>query len=230
VRAVASVHAQHDVATRVVVVDNASDEPPMLGDAGTGVTLLHNGVNRGVAPARNQGAAVGDAPYLLLLDSDARLEPGALAALVDVLDGDPTIGIAAPVFTGQAPEASGGKAPSPGRKLARGVGLTARYAGMGQGAGEAVWDVDFVIGACQLVRRDAWTAVGGLDETYFYGPEDLDLCLRLRALGHRVVQVRAARCEHPPRRRHRSLFTPGGLAHAGALLRHYRRQGRVATR
>src|SRR5262249_52089584 len=203
---------------RIVVVDNGSDEVPALPGH---IELLRNATNRGVAAARNQGVAAGDAPYVLLLDSDAELEPGCLGALVDVLERDPSIGLAAPVFTDQAPEASGGRAPSIGRKLARGLGLTATYRGVTRHRSERHWDVQFTIGACQLVRRAAWDEVGGLDERYFYGPEDLDFCLRLRAAGHRVVQVAGAGCFHPPRRRHRRVFTRGGLRHPRAVLRHY---------
>lgn len=193
------------------------------------MTLLHNAENRGVAAARNQGVAAGDAPYVLLLDSDAELAPGCLDALLAVLEADPSIALAAPVFTDQEPEASGGRAPSLGRKIARGLGLTASYRGVHRHRTERCWDVEFAIGACQLVRRSAWAQVGGLDERYFYGPEDLDFCLRLRAAGQRVVQVAGAGCVHPPRRRHRSLFRSGGLRHAHALLRHYARRPGVAA-
>jgi len=211
------------------VVDNGSDEAPAV-RFHPELTLLRNPENRGVAAARNQGAAVGDAPYVLLLDSDARLEPECLARLVDVLDRNPAIGLAAPVFSDQTPEASGGRAPSVGRKLARGLGVTASYRGVTRHRSERWWDVEFTIGACQLVRRSAWEQVGGLDESYFYGPEDLDFCLRLRASGRRVVQVGDARCFHPPRRRNRSLFKAGGARHAHALLRHYARRAQKAAR
>jgi hypothetical protein len=221
-RAVDSANADRDVPTRVFVIDNASEGPPLL-MPDPDLTQVRNPSNRGVAAARNQGAALGEAPYLLLLDSDAELEPGCLSSLAAVLDADPTIALAAPVFSDQAPEASGGQAPGLTRKLARGLGLTASYRGVRRGADAPFWDVDFVIGACQLVRRSAWDAVGGLDESYFYGPEDLDFCLRLAATGGRLVQVRDAHCHHPPRRRNRSLFRPGGVRHARALLRHYAR-------
>jgi N-acetylglucosaminyl-diphospho-decaprenol L-rhamnosyltransferase len=221
-RAVNSANADRDGPTRVFVIDNASDAPPQLMPE-PDLTQVRNPSNRGVAAARNQGAALGTSPFILLLDSDAELEPGCLSALVAVLDADPTIALAAPVFTDQAPEASGGRAPGLARKLARGLGLTARYRGVARPTDAPFWDVDFAIGACQLVRRAAWDAVGGLDESYFYGPEDLDFCLRLTAQGGRVVQVGGAHCHHPPRRRNRSLFRPGGVRHARALLRHYAR-------
>jgi len=82
------------------------------------------------------------------------------------------------------------------------------------------WDVDFAIGACQLVRREVFEAAGGFDEEYFYGPEDVDFCLRLREGGLRIVQVADAGCHHPPRRRNRAVFTRRGMRHATAVARH----------
>src|SRR4029079_6727628 len=114
------------------------------------------------------------APDVLILDSDAELAPGCLTALLDALDADPTVAVAAPVYEDQPPEASAGRAPTVARKLARGLGLTSRYRGVRRTADGRHWSVAFAIGACQLVRREAWYQVGGLDETFFYGPEDLD--------------------------------------------------------
>jgi len=186
------------------------------------VMLHRNETNRGVAPARNQGVAAGSHPLVCLLDSDARLHPTSLAALVDVVVADDTVGLAAPVFAGQRPTDSAGAAPTLSRKAARAMGFTSTYREGGAEAG-GVREVDFAIGACQVFRREAFDAVDGLDETYFYGPEDVDFCLRLKEAGWRVVQVSAAVVDHPPRRRNRKLFTKRGLAHAVAVLRHLRR-------
>ena len=182
---------------------------------------IRNDANAGVAPGRNQGVRATAAPYVCLLDSDARLQPLALQALVEPFTIDPDIAVAGPVFTDQAPEASGGRAPTLARKAARMLNLRDTYApAPGTGTGRW-WDVDFVIGACQLVRRTAFDAVGGLDEGYFYGPEDVDFCLRLRRARWRVVQVAGARVDHPPRRRHKRAVTLAGVRHGLAVARHH---------
>jgi GT2 family glycosyltransferase len=182
--------------------------------------LLRNDENRGVAAGRNQGIRLGSAPYVLLLDSDARLQPDSISALAEPLVADPAIGLSVPVFTGQAPEASAGVAPTLARKLARIVGRTDAYASVEVPEGAPWWDVDFGIGACQLFRRSAYDEVGGIDESFFYGPEDVDFCLRLLGRGWRVVQVAAARVDHPPRRSHRRLLTRRGIAHGWAVARY----------
>ncbi|MBW3580117.1 MAG: glycosyltransferase [Actinobacteria bacterium] len=203
----------------VVVVDNGSD-PPATPPGDERVVLLRNPANRGVAAGRNQGAAAAAAPWLCFLDSDARLAPDCLAWLVAAVADDPGRGMAAPVFTGQAPQASAGRGPSVARKLARGLGMTASYRPVRRHH-QSRWEVDFAIGACQLWRRSAFEEVGGFDEGYFYGPEDIDACRRLRRSGLGVVQVADARCDHPPRRRHRRLATGPGLRHGLALARYY---------
>ena len=77
--------------------------------------------------------------------------------------------------------------------------------------------------------RSAFDQVAGLDETYFYGPEDVDFCLRLRERGWRIVQLEAALVHHPPRRRNRRLFTRRGMRHARAVCRHLWRHRRFKS-
>jgi GT2 family glycosyltransferase len=215
--AVSSALRSEGVDVRVFVVDNGSDPPAQapLDDRGS---LLRNRVNRGVAAGRNQGAGAGASPYVLFLDSDARLLPSTLRLLVEPMERRADVAVTAPVFRGQPPEASAGRSPSLADKAVRVLGLRSVYRPMA--ASGPYWDVDFAIGACQLVRRHAFDMVGGFDESYFYGPEDVDLCLRLRRQGLRVLQVRSAECEHPPRRRNRRLFTRRGLQHGWAVTRH----------
>jgi GT2 family glycosyltransferase len=216
--------ASSGVDLRVFVVDNGSEPPAQVGPD-TRVVLLRNATNEGVA-ARNRGVASGRAPYVAFVDSDARVEETTLASLVRPLLEDPQVGLAAPVFRGQRPEETAGRAPGVVRKLVRLAGLTDLYASSpGTGKGPW-WDVDFSISACWVVRRAAFEQVGGLDATYFYGPEDVDFCLRLRHAGWRVVQVADARCLHPPRRRFRNPLTRRGLQHALAFARHLWRHRR----
>lgn len=218
--AIGSAKGSGAIVRSITVVDNGSDPPvPPI----AGVSVLRNTTNAGVSCGRNQGAWAGDGPLLCFLDSDAALRPETLGRLAEVLLADDRVGLTAPVFTGQVPEASAGRAPDLGRKVARVMGRTSTYAPMPR-AGPA-WDVEFAIGACQLIRRAAFEGVGGLDESYFYGPEDVDFCVRLRRAGWRVVQVDVP-CDHPPRRRHRKLLTRAGVRHAGAVARHLWRQRR----
>jgi GT2 family glycosyltransferase len=224
--AVASALASTDVHVNVFVIDNGSDPPaPPLYD--TRVRQLRNPTNRGVAAARNQGVQATDAPYVCFLDSDACLRKTCLSRLLAPIAAGDDIGLAAPVFTDQAAEASAGRAPSALRKLGRVLNILDTYAPVESAGSRPWWDVEFAIGACQVFRRDAFDSVAGLDEGYFYGPEDVDFCLRLRRAGWRVVQVRDAQCDHPARRRHRGIWTIRGARHAAAVLRHLWRHSDV---
>ncbi len=218
-RALAAATQSRGVELRLWVVDNGSDPPfstrvPVAG-------LLRQERNRGVARGRNDGAAMGEASYLGFLDSDAVVASDTFRLLVHALSHD-GVAMAVPRFEDQAPEATAGARPGIGRKLARSLGLTARYGKSGEGTD--VRTVEFAIGACQLMRRSVFEEVGGLDDTYFYGPEDIDFCDRLRAAGWKIVQVDAARVHHSARRTHRKPFTRRGLRHAVALVRFYSRR------
>jgi GT2 family glycosyltransferase len=215
--AINSVVRSEDVTATVIVVDNGSDPPALVTQSG--VELVRSETNLGVAPGRNRGAEHGSAPFLCLLDSDAELAGSSLRTLLDALT-DPTVGVAVPVFRDQAPEASGGRAPSFGVKLSRGLGLRSTYDSVPRDGATRVWDVEFGIGACQVIRRSVFDEVGGLDGSIFYGPEDVDFCLRVKAAGHRVVQVAGADVLHPPRRAFRQPFTARGMRHGWAIVRH----------
>jgi GT2 family glycosyltransferase len=200
----------------LVVVDNGSSPAVVVAPD---VILIRNPTNRGVAAGRNIGVRSSSGRYVCLLDSDAELLPGSLERLVERLDRHADVALVAPTFVGQLPEASAGAAPTLSRKVRRVLGRTDRYESLPRAATDTEWDVDFAIGACQVFRREAFDQVGGLDETYFYGPEDADFCLRLRRAGWRVLQVADAPVIHPPRRRNRRLLTRRGLRHAWAVTR-----------
>jgi GT2 family glycosyltransferase len=219
-----SVAASEGVDARLVVVDNGSD-PPASVDV-PGATIVRNDVNRGVAAGRNQGVAHGDAPLVCFLDSDAVVAPHSLAALVAPF-AEADIGITVPVFDGQAPEASAGRAPTLLTKISRVSGRRAEYdPAPGGTTGERWSEVEFGIGACQVFRRTVFDEVGGLDESFFYGPEDVDFCLRARALGWRTVQVDGANVQHPPRRAFRRPLTLRGARHGWAVARYLVRHRR----
>jgi GT2 family glycosyltransferase len=225
-RAVDSALNSEGCAVHVVVVDNGSD-PPATVDDDARIVLVRNGENRGVAPARNQGVRLGHSPYVCLLDSDAELLPDTLVRLVEPLLTDTHVALSAPVFVDQHPTAAAGMAPTPALKLARLLNRRSDYDGPPIPVDAPCWDVEFAIGACQLFRRVAFDGVAGLDESYFYGPEDVDFCLRLGEAGWRLVQVRDAACLHPPRRRNRAMLSRRGLAHGWAVTRHlYRHRER----
>ena len=191
----------------VVVVDNGSTDgsEAALAQDFPGVKWIPMGANIGYGAAANQGAAVTGAKYLLVSNPDVVVDPGAIEALVALLERRTDVAAVGPLIV----DATGQLYPSARRfpNLAEAVGhaivgqfwpgnpFSRRYT-------MAEWDhgrareVDWVSGSCFLARREAWEAVGGFDSSYFMYMEDVDLCWRLRKAGWEVAYEPLARVTH----------------------------------
>ena len=188
----------------VLVVDNHSDD----GSAGMvkarfpQVQLIENQANTGFARGNNQAIRRSRGEYILLLNPDTVVKPGALRELAAYLDEHPTAGAAGPrLFNPDGSlQASCSPAPSLSREFLRmfhlpGIRPDGTYAMDG-------WDVhtprnvDILVGACLLLRRSVLDQVGLLDETYFIYSEEVDLCKRVQQAGWRLVWVPQAQVVH----------------------------------
>jgi len=174
---------------RVVVVDNAStDGSEQAAAERSDVMLIRNDHDRGYAPAANQGASHAEGDWLVLINPDAHLRPGDLEALVTDLPSD--VGAVAPVQVDRSgtprPE-TGGYAPTLPRYLLWAL-VPVRFHGrwgpwlakIPPGGDVAL---DWVSSALLVIRREAFVAVGGLDDRFFLYHEDVDFGRRLRAHG-----------------------------------------------
>lgn len=216
-RAVRSAQNSSRVDANVLVFDNGSEPPADVPD---GCELVRSESNLGVGGGRNRAARASEASFICFLDSDAVLEPDCLARLAEAMTDD--VAVTAPVFVGQDPAVSAGLRPTIRRKLWRAMGGTDRYRRASAASdSEGCWDVDFVIGACLMVRTDVFRELGGFDDRDLFGPEDLEFCDRVRDAGWRVRQVAAARCHHEARRGHRRVLSRRGLRHGIAVMRYY---------
>ena len=175
----------------VLVVDNAStdDSVAMVRREFPTVRRIENAVNAGYARANNLGLRASVAPYALLLNSDTRATPGAIQGLVAFLNAHPEAGAVSPRLlradgTPQ-PFAFGGD-PTLFYLLRRGVLRVTARRYLHDWATEETRSVDWVSGACLLVRRTAFEQVGLLDEGFFMYFEDNDWCLRLRRAGWKI--------------------------------------------
>ncbi len=170
--AVASVLAQTFGSFEIVVVDDGSTETATV-DAVSRLdwprTRVIRQENRGLPGARNAGIAAAKGRYVVPLDADDELAPGYLAALHGALDADPNSAYAhcwAELF-GDVAAVWATRPFNPYQILVS----------------------NSVLG-CVLLRRDAWAAVGGYDETMTAGNEDWEMWIRLQAAGWGQVQVR----------------------------------------
>ncbi len=217
-------------AVEVVVVDNASAD----GSAGAargrpGVRLIENPNNRGLSAGWNQGIRATTAPFVLLLNPDAEIAAGDLSRLVKVAEAHPRAGVVGPLVRnpdGTVYE-SGRRFPSVPLAAAHAfLGLVwpgnpfSRAYKLGRWDRSTEREVDWVSGACWLLRRAALDQVGLLDEGFFLYGEELDLCTRMRAAGWSVLFTPEVEVVHEggvstgrSRRRH--------LQHSASIYRYF---------
>jgi N-acetylglucosaminyl-diphospho-decaprenol L-rhamnosyltransferase len=222
---------------RIVVVDNASIDGSLAHAvaADADIEVVHSGANIGFGSAVNRGAARLDGD-VLVMNPDVVVEPGAVKALEAVLEHQPDVGIVGP----RIEDVRGSLYPSARTFPAMGDALGHAFVGLVLPRNRFTrryrmldWDhsaaarVDWVSGACLLVRRACFDELGGFDERYFMYLEDVDLCWRAHRAGWdvayepsgRVVHVQGVSTDLAPYRmiaaHHRSLFqfwwgtTPG---------------------
>ncbi len=197
----------------VIVVDSASTDGTQDAVRRFPEVRFHDiGENRGVAAARNVGLGMAKGRFLMILDVDAELRHGSLESLLRFMERNEGVGLVGPrlLYPDGVLQYSCRRFPTAATKLAR--RLPRRWVGRRLDQDEMRgWDhaspraVDYVIGACQLVRREAWEEVGPLDDRIFYGPEDVDFCLRLWLGGWAVWYVPEAVIIHHEQRSSRGV-------------------------
>jgi len=198
--AVGSVADEASVET--IVFDNASRDgsPDAVAQRFPAVQLIRSDTNLGFAAGVNRAAARARGDALLVLNSDARLLPGALDQLTSLLGSKPSAALVSPAL--RYPD---------GRHQAAAF----RFPGLAQVAldlfpvprltdtplngrvhSREATPIDHPLGACMLIRRAAWQDVGPLDEGYFMYLEEIDWCRRARARGWQIWHQPAAVAVH----------------------------------
>lgn len=180
----------HAIVTENLVVDGAADR---LRRALRGVQVVQNRHPMGFGANHNQAlstvAETSGARYLLVLNDDTVLPPGAVRALVTHLDERPGDGAAAPVVL--SPE--GGAHPA---RLSYPTPRSALRHDAGRQFGELADEGGWLQGCCLMVRAEAWRQVGGFDERYYLFYEDADLSRRLVDAGWGLSVCPATRITH----------------------------------
>ena len=216
-----SIEQSQGVSFRVVVVDNASQDGSvgMVRAEFPRAALIVNAGNRGYPAANNQGLRLlgferdgSDAAprYALALNPDTLLPPDALRDMVAYMDADPSVGAAGPKLVlpdGSLDLACRRSFPTPEVSFYRMVGLSklfprsrrfGRY-NLTYLDPEVETEVDSVVGAFMMVRREAIQRVGLFDETFFMYGEDLDWAYRIKQAGWTVKYNPRVRVTHVKR-------------------------------
>ena len=206
----ASLHARQaegEARLEIIVAENGSTDgsPEMVRAEFPAVRLVETGGNVGFGRANNLALADAQGGCFCLINSDAEALPGALAKSQAYLDAHPDVGLAggqllwpdgrAQTSWGNDPTLAGVRQEQTfwtfWRKIAPPAPVTPPELGAG-----GVRDVPQISGAFMMIRRAAWQEVGGFDPAYFMYNEDVDLNVRLRRAGWRVVFLPDARITH----------------------------------
>ncbi|HKL53341.1 MAG TPA: glycosyltransferase family 2 protein [Wenzhouxiangellaceae bacterium] len=204
-RALANIRPEHAGEPNLIVVDNGSTDdslkpiqrPAETGAAVTGsshpITIDRAGRNTGFAAGVNRAAEHATREFLLILNPDCLIDPAAVARLIDELDHHPE----AALVSGKVRDCHGKEQRGSRRRLptpSRIVNELLPLGGPGidttnTPAPENAIEIEAVSGACMLMRRNAFVAVGGMDEGYPLHFEDLDLFARLAEAGQTLRWV-----------------------------------------
>ena len=198
----------------IIVVDNASRDDSLAllekeYPEESRLKVIRNGGNFGFATACNLGVLESSQPFILFLNPDCVLGPGALQRMIDVLDANPRTGMVGGLLMDpDGTEQAGGRraVPTPWRSLVRASGLYCfanRWPRLffdfylhKQPLPDEPLEVEAISGALMMVRREAVDEVGSWDEGYFLHCEDLDWCMRFRQKGWKILFVPDAPVVH----------------------------------
>ncbi len=179
--------ATEDVSFELIVVDNHSTDstPQFLASLGGDVRIITNNENLGFAKACNQGAAIATGEYLVFLNNDTIPLTGWLSALVDEVRTHPDVTV-----VGSKLLYEDGTTQHAGVAIDRN-NLTPYHIYNGFAADHPAVnkrrELNAVTAACLLIRRSVFAELGGFDEGFLNGFEDVDLCLRVREKQGRIV-------------------------------------------
>ncbi len=197
VRCVRSFYRTNYEDFEVVVVDNDRSEPPTLPSP---VRLIRNPKNVGFAKACNQGIAASKGDLLVLINPDTVVSAGFFDRMGEFFESDYSVGVAGP----RVLDPGGSLQLSARKELSMVSGLLGRTSFLTRlfpksslvksqfpSVTESTYPtaVDWVSGACMVVRRQTLDKVGPLDERFFMYFEDADLCRRVREAGWSVYYL-----------------------------------------
>ena len=187
----------------IVVADNGSTDDSMafMEKEFPSIRTLKLDKNHGFSGGYNRALEQIESTYYLLLNSDIEVSEGWLAPLVKVMEENERVAACTPKILNyhlkthfEYAGAAGGFIDRFGYPFCRGRIFDAMEEDIGQydESTEIFWGT----GACLMVRSDLWKEVGGLDDQFFAHMEEIDLCWRLKRMGHVILSVPSSRVYH----------------------------------
>lgn len=226
--------------TEVIVVDNASSDgtPVMVRDRYPWVRLAAGQKNVGFSRGVNVGIRDARGRFLLILNPDTVLREDSIEKLVDFMEATPDAGIVGPklIFHDGNLQYSCRRFYNWRVLLLRRTLLGKVFRNSQAVAShlmldydhESTRDVDWILGACMLVRREAVESVGLMDERFFLYFEDVDWCYRMKQKGWKVYYHPEAIVVHNyARGSAQKVLNRSFIAHLASLIRYYEKWNAV---
>ena len=224
-----------DWEVEILLVDNASTDgsSEMVRDEFPQIQLIANDENRGFTAANNQGLALSQGRHLLLLNPDTEIVGDALETMIDYAQANGEVGALGPrlLNTDGSPQSSRRRFPTYSTALIESTvvqewwddnHILSRYY-MADTPEDAIQTVDWVVGACLLVRRQAYEQVGGLDEGFFMYSEELDWCRRIKNAGWEIVYLPTATIIHHEGRSSEQVVPARHIYFQSSKVRYFRK-------
>jgi GT2 family glycosyltransferase len=194
-----SLNQIEDLPCEIIVIDNASTDgtPDLIAEKFPSFQLIRSDRNLGFAKANNIGIRNSGGKYFCLVNSDVVVPKGCLTALIGFLESNPEVGVVGPQMLGPQGNIrrSAMRFPSLLSSVARSLSLDrspwlsriVHAQMMTDFSHDRQAEVDILNGWFWMIRREALSQVGLLDEQFFIYGEDMDWCLRFRKAGWKIV-------------------------------------------
>lgn len=197
-------------AAEIIVVDNASSDGSagMVAEAFPQVHLLANHENRGFTGGNNDGLSAAHGRYVFFLNPDTVVQGDAVAQMLAYLQAHPEVGVVGPQlrYGDGTWQSSRRRFPTLATALCESTPLAwhwpesrnpwAKRYHMTDVPADRVQEVDWLVGAALMTRREVIDRVGGFDEGYFMYSEELDWQRRVKQAGWRIVYLPEAVITH----------------------------------
>ncbi|WP_259069812.1 glycosyltransferase family 2 protein [Mucilaginibacter sp. X4EP1] len=187
----------------IIVGDNASTDGSVefIRQEYPSVSIIQNDANYGFTGGYNKVLEHVDADYYILLNSDVEVAPGWIAPVINLMESDPLIAVAAPKIKAfdqkdhfEHAGAAGGFIDYLGYPFCRGRMFyeIEEDKGQYQQSGEVFW----ATGAAMFIKKHCWHEAGGFDDRFFAHMEEIDLCWRLKNIGYKVMYCAESEVYH----------------------------------
>ncbi|MCK9209500.1 MAG: glycosyltransferase family 2 protein [Ignavibacteriaceae bacterium] len=187
-----------EISFELILIDNCSNDGTveLIEQNFPNINLIKNNENKGVAPARNQGMKITKGKYILILDADMELTEDSISQMFNFIEKKNSCGIVGCklIDSGGKLQYSCKRFPTLAAFFFRRLekfsfirnSKTLKQHTMSDWAHDESQKVDYLIGACQFIKRSVIEQIGYYDDKIFYGPEDIDYCLRTWHAGWEV--------------------------------------------